>query len=111
MVRVGVVFRDAPQALLLVPEDGPARAALKKAGDPRGILERGRKVMGTSPSEPGPGDAPAGVPVHSPVPRPGDRRHDIEPVRPPVVAQPVTPRPSVVLHLDPDAVLAEFSRL
>ena len=64
--------------------------------------------MRISPAEPGPGDAPAGVPVDSPVPRPGDRRHDIEPVRPPVVARPVTPRPSGVLHLDPEAVLADF---
>ena len=67
-------------------------------------LMMGRKVMRVSPAEPSPGDPPAGVPVHSPVPRPGDRRHDIEPVRPPVVAQPVTPRPSGVLHLDPEAV-------
>ena len=60
--------------------------------------------MRVSPAEPSPGDPPAGVPVHSPVPRSGDRRHDIEPVRPPVVAQPVTPRPSGVLHLAPEAV-------
>ena len=64
--------------------------------------------MRISPAEPGPGDAPAGIPVHSPVPRPGDRRHDIEPVRPPVVVRLVTPRPSGVLHLDPEAVLADL---
>src|SRR5437899_3200252 len=64
--------------------------------------------MRVSPAEPGPGDAPASVPVDTPIPRPGDRRHDIEPVRPPVVAQPVTPRPPGVLHLDPEAVLADF---
>jgi hypothetical protein len=28
-------------------------------------------VMRFSPAEPGPGDAPAGVPVHAPVPRAG----------------------------------------
>jgi hypothetical protein len=66
--------------------------------------------MRTSPAEPGPGDAPAGIPVHSPVPRPGDRRHDIEPVRPPVVVPPVTPRPSAVLHLDPEAVRPTSAR-
>ena len=64
--------------------------------------------MHISPAEPSPGDAPAGVPVHSPVPGPGDCRHDIESVRPPVVARPVTPRPSAVLHLDPEAVPADF---
>ena len=64
--------------------------------------------MHISPAEPSPGDAPAVVPVHSPVPRPGDRRHDIESVRPPVVARPVTPRPSAVLHLDPEAVPADL---
>ena len=64
--------------------------------------------MRASPAEPSPGDAPAVVPVDAPVPRPGDRRHDIEPVRPPVVTRPVTPRPSAVLHLDPDAVPADF---
>jgi hypothetical protein len=53
----------------------------------------GRKVIRTSPAEPGPGDAPAGIPVHSPVPRPGHRRHDIEPVRPPVVVRPAAPLP------------------
>jgi hypothetical protein len=68
----------------------------------------GRKVIRISPAEPSPGDAPAGIPVHSPVPRPGNRRHDIEPVRPPVVARPVTPRPSAVLHLDPEAVPADL---
>src|SRR5947209_11346828 len=66
----------------------------------------GRTVMRTSPAEPGPSDAPAGIPVHSPVPRPGDRGHDIEPVRAAVVAPPVTPRPSAVPHLDPEPILA-----
>ena len=58
--------------------------------------------MRISPAEPSPGDAPPGVPGDAPVSRPGDRRHDIEPMRPPIV----TPRPSGVLHLDPDAILA-----
>src|SRR5580700_7085656 len=64
--------------------------------------------MRISLAEPSPGDAPADVPADSPVPRPGDRRHDIEPVRPPVVTRPVTPRPSAVLHLDPEAVPADL---
>ena len=64
--------------------------------------------MRISPTEPGPGDSPAVVPVDAPVPRPGDRRHDIEPVRPPVVARPVTPRSPGVLHLDPEVLLADF---
>ena len=38
----------------------------------------------------------------------GDRRHDIKPVRPPVAAHPAPPRPSAVLHLDPEAVLADL---
>src|SRR2546430_16443279 len=57
--------------------------------------------MRVSPTEPGPGDAPVGVPVDAPVPRPGNRGHDIEPVRPPVIARPAPPRPSGVLHLAP----------
>src|SRR5207253_2605725 len=68
----------------------------------------GRTVTRVSPTEPGPGDTPAVVPVDSPVPYPCDRRHDIEPVRPPVVTWPVTPRPSGVLHLDPEAILADL---
>ena len=64
--------------------------------------------MCDSPAQSGPGDAPTGVPVDAPVSRPGDRRHDIEPMRPPVVTGPVTPRPSGILHLDPDAILADF---
>src|SRR6266699_2745085 len=68
----------------------------------------GRTVTRVSPTEPGPGDTPAGVPVDAPVPRPCDRRHDIEPVRPPVILRPITPRPSGVLHLDPDVVPQDF---
>src|SRR6478672_13804021 len=68
----------------------------------------GRKAMRISPAEPGPGDTSAGIPIDAPVPRPCDRRHDIEPVRPPVVARPVTPRPPGVLHLDPEVLLADF---
>ena len=64
--------------------------------------------MRVSPAEPSPGDPPAGVPVRSPVPRSGDRRHDIEPVRPAVVTRPVTPPHSGVLHLDPKVVLADL---
>jgi hypothetical protein len=64
--------------------------------------------MRISPTEPGPGDTPAVVPVNTPVPRPGDRRHDIKPMRSAVVAQPVPPRPSAVLHLDPEPVPANF---
>jgi hypothetical protein len=60
--------------------------------------------MRISPAEPGPGNAPAVVSADAPVSRPGNRRHDIEPVRPPVIAHPATPRPSAVLHLDPEAV-------
>ena len=59
-------------------------------------------------AEPCPDRAAPGVSVHSPVPRPGDRRRDIEPMRPPGVARPVTPRPSAVLHLDPEAILADL---
>ena len=64
--------------------------------------------MRVSPTEPGPGDTPAGIPVDAPVPWPGERGHDIEPVRPPIVVRPVTPRPSGVLHLDPEVLLADF---
>src|SRR6266536_5753686 len=68
----------------------------------------GRTAMRVSPTEPGPGDTPACIPVDAPVPWPGERGHDIEPVRPPIVVRPVTPRPSGVLHLDPEVLLADF---
>src|SRR6266487_1481827 len=68
----------------------------------------GRTAMRISPAEPGPGNPPALVPADAPVPRPGDPRHDIEPVRPPVLLRPSTPRCSGVLHLDPKAVLADL---
>src|SRR5690348_3211668 len=68
----------------------------------------GKTAMCTSLAEPSPSNTPAGVPLDAPVPRPGDRRHDIEPVRPPVVARPVTPQPPGVLHLDPNAVLTDL---
>ena len=63
----------------------------QEARDPRGVLERGRKVMRTSPAELSPGDTPAVVPADAPVPRPGDRRHDIEP-GPPRTSRPASTR-------------------
>ena len=48
------------------------------------------------------------VSADAPVPRPGDRHHDIEPVRPPVVERPAMPRSSAVIHLDPKPVPADF---
>ena len=57
-----------------------------------------------SPAEPGPGDAPAGVPVHAPVPRAGDGLHHVEPVRAAVVARSGMPRAAGVFHLDPEVV-------
>src|SRR5580693_7321503 len=68
----------------------------------------GRTAMCNSPAQSGPGDAPAGVPVDAPFSGAGDRGHDIEAVRPAVVARPVPPRASGVLHLDPEAVRADF---
>jgi hypothetical protein len=59
--------------------------------------------MRNSPAQSGPGDASAGVPVDAPFPRASDRGHDIEAVRAAVVARPVAPRASGVLHLDPEA--------
>src|SRR6266566_1869969 len=39
-VGVGVVFRDAPEAVLLVPPSGPPQMVRQEEGDPRGV--RGR---------------------------------------------------------------------
>ena len=44
-VGVGVVFGDAPQAMLLVPVGGPPRVIREEAGDPRGVRGRGRMLM------------------------------------------------------------------
>ena len=38
---VGVVFGDAPQAPVLVPERGPGRVLTQEAGDPGGIFRAG----------------------------------------------------------------------
>src|SRR5580658_8789620 len=62
-----------------------------------------------SPTQPGPGGAPAGVPVYAPVLRASDSCHDVESVRPAVVARPAGPWASGVFHLDPDMVLVDFS--
>jgi len=64
--------------------------------------------MRFSLAEPGPGDAPAGVPVHAPVPRAGDRIHDVESVRTAVIARRIAPRASGVFYFDPDVVLVDF---
>jgi hypothetical protein len=48
------------------------------------------------------------VPVDAPVPRPGDRGHDVEPVRSAVVARPAVPRATSVLHLDPELAGADL---
>jgi hypothetical protein len=72
-IGVGIIFRDAPEPVLLVLPSRPPQMLRQQAGDPRG-------------------GAPVDVSADAPAPRPGDRRHDIEPVRPPVVARPVTPR-------------------
>src|SRR5216683_691095 len=41
-VGVGVVFGDAPQAVLLVPVGRPPRVVPQEAGDPRGVRGRGQ---------------------------------------------------------------------
>jgi hypothetical protein len=108
-VGVRVVLRDAPQAILLVPVTGLRSWSARKQETRAASAGRSKTVIRVSPAEPSPGDTPAGVPVDAPVSRPGDRRHDIESVRPSVVAQPITPRASAVFHLDPEAILADFS--
>ena len=78
------------------------------AGD---TLGRDSTGMSISPAERGLGHAPTGVPAVTPVPRAGDRGHDVEPVRAAVVAKRVTPRTSAVFHLHPQAVPADFGAM
>ncbi len=40
-VGIGIVFCDAPHAVLLVPEGRPARMFLQETSHPRGFLGRG----------------------------------------------------------------------
>ena len=42
---VGVVFGDAPHAVPLVPDGGPARVVVQEAGEPAGVGGCGRLVM------------------------------------------------------------------
>ena len=65
-------------------------------------------VMRFSFAEPGPGDAPAGVPVHAPVLRAGDCFYDIESVGAAVIARTALPWASGVFYFDPDVVLVYF---
>ena len=49
-IGVGVVFRDAPHAVALVPECGPPRVLLQDGGQPRGVLgpgQAGHRVTGS----------------------------------------------------------------
>src|SRR5260370_38752124 len=83
---------------------GGPRGSRRPARRPR--AEAGRSCI--SPAEPGPGHAPAAVPIDTPVLWAGDRGHDIESVRVAVIARPAAPRASGVLYLDPEAVPADF---
>ena len=40
-IGIRVVLRDAPQAILFVPVNGPPQMVLQEAGDPRGVRGRG----------------------------------------------------------------------
>jgi hypothetical protein len=57
-------------------EGGELGHIVADAGTSPPALERSCPI---SPAKPGPCDAPAGVPVDTPVPGPGQRPHDIEP--------------------------------
>ena len=47
---VGVVFGDAPQGPVLVPERGPGRVLTQEAGDPAASPGQGRLAGGTRPA-------------------------------------------------------------
>src|SRR6185312_7430639 len=47
-VGVGVIFSDAPEAVLLVPVNRPPWLVREEAGDPRGVRGRGQEGHGAS---------------------------------------------------------------
>ena len=98
-IGVGVVFCHAPQAVFLVPLDRPSWLVLEETGDPCGIAGRWEDGHAYLTSRAWPRRRARGRPRRCPVPRPGGRRHDIEPVRRPLSRGPSHHGPRV-FHLD-----------
>ena len=107
-VRVGVVFRDKPQAVLLVQKTDQPGQSRRKQVIREASPGEGRMVMRVSSADPGPCGAPAVVSVDAPVPQAGDRRHHIESVRAAAIARLTAPRASGVFNFDQEVVLVGF---